>query len=126
MLVIKIFIHFLFLLKKNVNFHYTCMVASTQNLPPMYSKKSLCFENKFCLLFAGKYLQSILDFVVKFHPEFADTMWLNLKMYSIIRVLVCICFEFDFNGNVFVLWLNRRRVPSLECLPFQNKDTSLV
>ena len=47
------------------------MVASTQNLPPMYSKKSLRFENKFCLLFAGKCLHSVLDFVVKFYPEYA-------------------------------------------------------
>ena len=52
--------------------------------------------------------------------------WTLKYLYPIIRVLVCICFEFDFNGNVFVLWLNRRQVPSLECLPFQNKDTSLA
>ena len=56
------------------------MVASTQNLPPMYSKKSLCFENKFCLLFAGKCLQSVLDLIVKFHS--VKIIWLNLKMYS--------------------------------------------
>ena len=60
MLVIKIFIHFLFLLKKNVNFHYTCMVASTQNLPPMYSKKACALKtNSVCCLLESVYSSTL-------------------------------------------------------------------
>ena len=40
-------------------------------LAPYVLEKSLRFENKFCLLFAGKCLHSVLDFVVKFYPEYA-------------------------------------------------------
>ena len=40
-------------------------------LAPYVLEKSLRFENKFCLLFAGKCLQSVLDFVVKFYLEYA-------------------------------------------------------